>query len=101
MMYTMHRTQVYLTKSEIARLDLEADRTGRTRSSLIRDAINRTYAHQTDIEEFERALHEAAGAWKGAPFTGQEYVEAIRTRGFGALEELWPEWYGHDADPDR
>lgn len=100
-MYTMHRTQIYLSDDELQRLDREAERTGRTRSRLIRDAINRTYAHEVDIEEFERVLRDSAGAWKGAPFTGQEYVEAIRTRGFGALEELWPEWYGADADPDR
>jgi predicted transcriptional regulator len=100
-MYTMQRTQIYLSEDELARLDREAVRTGRTRSRLIRDAINRAYAHQVDMDEFERVLRESAGAWKGAPFTGQEYVEAIRTRGFGALEELWPEWYAHDADPDR
>lgn len=101
MMYTMQRTQIYLSEDEITRLDREAERTGRSRSRLIRDAINRAYAHQVDIEEFERVLRASAGAWKGAPFTGQEYVEAIRTRGFGALEELWPEWYQQDADTDR
>jgi hypothetical protein len=100
-MYTMQRTQVYLSEQEIARLDLEAERTGRTRSRLIRDAINRAYAHQVDMKEFERVLRASAGSWKGAPFTGQEYVEAIRTRGFSALEELWPEWFRPDADTDR
>ena len=100
-MYTMQRTQIYLSEDEITRLDREAERTGRTRSRLIRDAINRAYAHEVDIEEFERVLRDSAGAWKGAPFTGQEYVEAIRTRGFSALVELWPEWYGPDADPHR
>jgi predicted transcriptional regulator len=100
-MYTMQRTQIYLSDEEIGRLDREAERTGKTRSRLIRDAINRAYAHQVDIAEFDRVLRESAGAWKGAPFTGQEYVEAIRSRGFSALEELWPEWYGADADIDR
>jgi predicted transcriptional regulator len=100
-MYTMQRTQIYLSEDELARLDREAERTGRTRSRLIRDAINRAYSHQVDMDEFERVLRESAGVLKGAPFTGQEYVEAIRTGGFGALEELWPEWYAKDADPDR
>ena len=100
-MYTMQRTQIYLSEQEIARLDREADRTGRTRSRLIRDAVNRAYGHQVDIEEFERVLRASAGAWKDRPFTGQEYVKAIRTRGFGALAELWPEVYGPDADTDR
>ena len=100
-MYTMERTQIYLSEGELAQLDRESKRTGRNRSRLIRDAINRTYAHDVDFDEFERVLRASAGAWKGAPFTGQEYVEAIRTRGFSALEELWPEWYGPDADTDR
>ena len=73
-MYTMQRTQIYLSEDELARLDREVERTGWTRSRLIRDAINRTYAHQVDMEEFERVLRENAGAWKGAPFTGQEYI---------------------------
>ena len=59
-MYTMQRTQIYLSEDELARLDREAERTGRTRSRLIRDAINRAYAHQVDMEEFERVLRENA-----------------------------------------
>ena len=100
-MYTMQRTQIYLSEDELTRLDREVERTGRTRSRLIRDAINRTYAHQVGMEEFERVLRENAGVWKGAPFTGQEYKQAIREGGFSRLEELWPEWYRRDADADR
>jgi len=40
-MYTMHRTQIYLSDADIERLDRESSRTGRTRSRLIRDAIER------------------------------------------------------------
>ena len=99
-MYTMQRTQIYLSDSELARLDRAAERTGRTRSRLIRDAIERAYPEEIDQAEFERTLREVAGSWK-VPFTGQEYVDAIRGRTPGGLAALWPEGYGPDADPDR
>ena len=99
-MYTMQRTQIYLSESELARLDRAAERTGRTRSRLIRDAIERAYPDEIDQAEFERILHEVAGSWN-VPFTGQEYVDAIRGHAPGGLAALWPEGYGPDADPDR
>jgi predicted DNA-binding protein len=99
-MYTMQRTQIYLSDSELARLDRAAERTGRTRSRLIRDAIERAYPEEVDQAEFERILREVAGSWK-VPFTGAEYVDALRGRTPGGLAALWPEGYGPDADPDR
>jgi predicted DNA-binding protein len=99
-MYTMQRTQIYLSDSGLARLDRAAERTGRTRSRLIRDAIERAYPEEVDQAEFERILREVAGSWK-VPFTGAEYVDAIRGRTPGGLAALWPEGYGPDADPDR
>ena len=100
-MYIMHRTQIYLSDREDAILSAEAERTGLSRSELIRDAIRRAYRAPGDDEQFERALQAAAGILKDAPFTGEEYVEAIRTHGFGALEELWPEYYLDDAGRRR
>jgi len=100
-MYTMQRTQIYLSDSDLARLDREAARTGRTRSRLIRDAIERTYPQRIDQAEFEQILNEVAGSWKDRPFTGAEYVDAIRGRTPGGLAALWAEGYGPDADPDR
>jgi hypothetical protein len=99
-MYTMQRTQIYLTDGELERLDREVERTGRTRSRLIRDAIERAYPEKVNQADFERILHEVAGSWK-VPFTGQQYVDAIRGRTPGGLAALWPEGYGPDADPDR
>ena len=101
MLYIMVRTQIYLSDTDIERLDREVARTGRTRSRLIRDAIARAYGHQADIEEFERVLRANAGVWHDRPFTGQEYVDALRGRTPGGLAALWPEGYGLDADPDR
>ena len=99
-MYTMQRTQIYLSEQDLARLDRATEVTGRSRSRLIRDAIERTYPERVSQEEFERILQEVAGSWK-VPFTGQEYVDAIRGRTPGGLAALWPEGYGPDADPDR
>ena len=98
--YTMQRTQIYLSEQDLARLDRHSELTGKSRSRLIRDAIERAYPEQVSQEEFERVLREAAGSWK-VPFTGQEYVDAIRGRTPGGLAALWPEGYGPDADPDR
>ncbi len=99
-MYTMLRTQVYLSESDLGRLDRVAAATGQTRSRLIRDAIERAYPDDVGQAEFESILREVAGSWK-VPFTGQEYVDAIRGRIPGGLAALWPEGYGPDADPGR
>ena len=99
-MYTMQRTQIYLSDSDLARLDRQTVLTGRSRSRLIRDAIERAYPEKVPQAEFERILQEVAGSWK-VPFTGAEYVDAIRGRTPGGLAALWPEGYGPDADPDR
>jgi Arc/MetJ-type ribon-helix-helix transcriptional regulator len=95
----MQRTQIYLSEHDLALLDREVERTGRTRSRLIRDAIDRMYSDQVDADEFERVLRAAAGAWKNRPFTGAEFVDAVRGRRPGGLAALWPEGYGPDADP--
>ena len=95
----MQRTQIYLSERDLAMLDREVERTGRTRSRLIRDAIDRVYSDQVDADEFERVLRAAAGVWKDRPFTGAEFVDAVRGRRPGGLAALWPEGYGPDADP--
>lgn len=101
MLYTMQRTQIYLSEADLELLDRETSRTGRNRSRLIRDAIVRVYGNRIDPEEFDRRLRMTAGAWRDRPFTGAEYVDAIRGHRAGGLEALWPEGYGQDADADR
>jgi ribbon-helix-helix CopG family protein len=97
-MYIMHRTQIYLSDREDAILTTESGRTGLSRSELIRDAIRRTYHVPGSYVDFKRALDSAAGSSDDAPFTGEEYVALIRTRGFGALAEVWPEYFGETDD---
>lgn len=103
--YIMQRTQIYLTERESTALDREAKRTGRTRSQLIREAIEEKYVSPgASAEEFLRVLEETAGAWQDRDFTGQEYVEAIRSGIGERLARLWGEpapGEDGDAPPDR
>ncbi len=81
----LRRTQIYLGKAEAVVLDRVAKRTGRTRSSLIREAIVQCYGTSRDREETLRVLRETAGAWNRAPRDETEdSVEFVkRTRGPG------------------
>ena len=72
----MKRMQIYLGEEELELLDRAAERSGASRSELIRRAIRRQFA--VSVDERRRALRETAGALKSFPLTGGEYVESIR-----------------------
>ena len=101
MLYTMQRTQIYLSDADLQMLDREVARTGRNRSRLIRDAIVRAYGHRIDADTFEAAVRSAAGAWRDRPFTGAEYVDAIRDVTPDGPAALWHEGHGPGADSRR
>lgn len=89
----MRRTQIYLSEEACEVLDREAVRTGRTRSQLIRDAIDSLYLHRkTPTNDVERILEETAGAWRRRGTSGADYVERLRG---GRLAQL------HEIDPSR
>lgn len=73
----VHRTQVYLDEAEVEALDAASTRTGASRSELIRRAIRAHYG-QTSRDARAFALRTSAGAWRGRPLTGAQYVDAIR-----------------------
>lgn len=73
----MSRTQIYLSVEERDLLDRAARATGATRSELIRRAIRSTFGEKTKEDKLQ-ALQQSAGIWKDRPFTGAEYVDAIR-----------------------
>lgn len=80
-MYTdaVERTQIYLGDEEIEALDREAERTGASRSELIRRAVRARYGVPSlDKEARLAALKRSAGAWKNFPMTGAEYVDMVR-----------------------
>ncbi len=74
---TMQRTQIYLSDEDVELLDRAAARTGASRSELIRRAIRRQYGRM-DVEDKIQLLKSTAGTWEDFPYTGEEYVDAIR-----------------------
>ncbi|MEO8093346.1 MAG: CopG family transcriptional regulator [Pseudolysinimonas sp.] len=77
----MQRTQISLTEEDRSILDAEAARTGRSISSLIRDAVTQTYGFRRDAEQDVRAIDVALGAWHDRMIDGETYVEGIRSGG--------------------
>jgi predicted transcriptional regulator len=59
----MQRTQVYLTKKERDALARLAKATGRSRSDLLRQAVDRLI-ERSSATQYKAALDAAAGLWK-------------------------------------
>ena len=76
--YIVKRTQIYLTEAEDAALEALSKSSGRTKSQLIREAIERAYMGASDHEARLAALRSAAGAWRGEREAGAAYVERLR-----------------------
>jgi len=77
-LYIMQRTQIYLTKREAAALAKAAGETGRTRSQLIREAIEARYLAPTEQREILAALEATAGIWSDRAESGKATVERLR-----------------------
>lgn len=65
--YIVDRTQIYLTAEESAALERASIETGKTRSQLIREAIDEKYGSRRSLEEFMAVLDASFGAWKEEP----------------------------------
>ena len=78
--YIVDRTQIYLTSDESTALERASIATGKTKSQLIREAIDEKFlAPARTREERLRILHETAGAWKEAPGEDRSaYLRASR-----------------------
>jgi hypothetical protein len=76
------RTQIYLGDDELELLDRVAERTGASRSELIRRAVRSTFGEKTKVERLQ-ALEASAGALRGRRLSGEDYVDALR----GDLDE--------------
>lgn len=83
--YIVQRTQIYLTKREKAALARVAKATGRTRSQLIREAIEAQYL-TSQAEDLVAVLKRTAGLWADRAETGEAYVERLRS---GRLARLY------------
>ncbi|MGH7868298.1 MAG: CopG family transcriptional regulator [Candidatus Dormibacteraceae bacterium] len=83
-MYTniMERTQIYLDQSDLQLLDQAGEISGASRSALIRRAIRNNFgeAPKGEMSKEDRLAiaKRVAGIWEDRPFTGAEYVDAIR-----------------------
>lgn len=75
----MQRTQISLTEETRRLLDEEAVRTGRSLSSLIRAAVERTYGSDRDESADLAAIQAATGGWQDRDFDGEQYVESLRS----------------------
>ena len=104
--YTVDRTQIYLTLDENAALERESIKTGKTRSQLIREAIDEKYRVRPSLEEFMAALNAAAGIWDNPE--GEAAVKAIQAgrraearqtrRRLRALQAIVPDGWTPDLD---
>jgi len=88
--YIMERTQIYLTRRESAVLARRSKETGRTRSQLIREAIEAQYLASAESADLDEALAETAGLWADRAETGEAYVERARSGRIARLHEDQP-----------
>jgi predicted transcriptional regulator len=84
----MRRTQIYLDEDQSARLDERATAEGRTRSDLIRAAVN-TFLEASDeefrLQKFREGVLAAAG---GAPDFDIAGLEEMKEAGRRKLEQI-------------
>ena len=76
--YIMERTQIYLSKDENAALERESRATGRSKSQLIREAIDRIYLNAKRADLLS-ALKRSWGSWRGRRESGAAWVERLRS----------------------
>lgn len=65
--YIVDRTQIYLTAHESAALERASIESGKTKSQLIREAIDEKYGIVTQADRVRAALEVAFGAWAEVP----------------------------------
>jgi predicted DNA-binding protein len=98
--YIMDRTQIYLTAEESAALERASIKTGKTRSQLIREAIDEKYGARPSLEEFIATINAVAGAWKEEPGEDRSaYLRDLRRASLAKqryLRRLWRSAPGED-----
>jgi Ribbon-helix-helix protein, copG family len=75
----MRRTQISLTDEDRHLLDVASARTGRSISSLIREAVKTVYGSERSVDADLAAMRQAFGAWKDHEVDGAAWVEERRS----------------------
>lgn len=75
----MVRTRISFTTAERKLLDAEAERTGRSISALVRDAVTEIYGRNRDAHSDLSAIEAATGAWAEQAEGGETYVDQFRS----------------------
>jgi hypothetical protein len=75
----MLRTQISLTEEGRRALDLASARTGRSISSLIREAVETVYGMERSTSDDLTAMRAAFGSWKNRDFDGAGWVDQVRS----------------------
>jgi predicted DNA-binding protein len=98
--YIVRRTQIYLDEEQDRRLAERARATGRTKSDLIREAVDRLLdAPMSEDEELARFRAAAQAAFGIAPYLedGATYVRRLRDNDRRRQERLEEDWHGDRA----
>jgi hypothetical protein len=102
--YIVRRTQIYLDEEQDRRLAERARATGRTKSDLIREAVDRLLDEPLSEQEELARFRAAAGAAFGiAPYLedGVAYVRKLRDIDRRRQERLDRRWHGEPVPVER
>jgi predicted transcriptional regulator len=95
--YIMRRTQIYLDEEQDRRLAERARASGRTKSDLLREALDRFLdTRSSEEEELARFRAAARAAFGIAPYLedGVAYVRRLRDSDRRRAERLEEQWHG-------
>ena len=91
----MKRTQIYLEDEQDKRLAEQAHLTGRTKSDIIREAVDRQLDGRHDesaaLARFRSAVDATAGIARSLP-AGVDYVDQVRAGDRRRQQELEAQW---------